>query len=287
LPVTIPTGRAFVVTGYGVSFREGPSLEYPVITKLQGRDLLVEIESREEWMHAKTVSDPPQEGWVSSSFVQAMLNEPCQVTGASVNVRESPDMVGRILGRLNQGDVVMKLEERENWWLILKNVTTAGWVSSQYLKPLENEDLYRPRMQVTQNEELANPVQVTRESTETGGERLIFTTPGERFARNGMTKLLVLHRNQQEFAQSASQYKGESILARNQFESALQMTEAGLPQNLAAMYVGAEVLTLLGNRTPGGWQYEITAPTLRTAHFAFIAQSGAQRGEVVVVKANP
>ena len=282
LPVIIPKGKTYQVIGAGVRFRKGPSLEYELIDTLPGQTILIEIEFVDNWLHAKTLAGV--EGWIHPSFVQAMENIPCLVTGNRVNVRETPDEISRSLSRLRIGDVVVRLEDRGDWWFVLSSDMVAGWCNRQYLSPLEDKNLYRPPMRIISNAEAGMPILLDRKADIPGNQQVTLVLRDENLAIAGKTRLIVFHRDPTLFISDTLKYVSEAIVQRDRLENALAILETGLPEEVASNNVGADLLTLLGERVEDGWKYSIVLPDAASISFGFVYQEGANRGALIVIQ---
>lgn len=275
LPAVLPRGRVFQVIGGGVRFREGPSLDFPIISTLPGRSILVEIEFAQGWLRAKTLEGI--EGWIHPNFVRQMESVPCLVTGEGLNVREAPGEVYRSLDRLRRGDIVMKLEEREGWWQVLANETVAGWCVPEFLKPLTDANAYKPPMTLVQNAEAGRPIEMSAGE----GGAVSFILKNDDLTARGLAKLLILHPDEASAA-GGMNYVSEAILDRERLSSPIDIVNTGLPEPIAVNYAVVDMLTLLGERTAEGWSYTVTLPPGAAPSFAFAVQSGPNRGAVIV-----
>jgi SH3-like domain-containing protein len=280
LPVLVPKGDVYQVSGAGVRFREGPSLSFPG-KSLPGRTILLAIEFVDGWLHAKTVEG--EEGWIHPNFITPMQREVCLVTGDLVNVREAPGDVYRALGRLRKDEVVVRIETRDTWSRVLTGNGLAGWSSSEYLQPLASEAAYAPQVAVVDNREAGQPIEAQRAFGPTGPKEIQFLIRDERLVRSGMTKLIIFHRDTQKLEQSADLYRGESIYQRDQINGAVKLIEAGFPEQIGIEFIGAEMLTMLGERVGPNWSYKLIAPEDDTVRFGIMVQRGPSRGTLVMV----
>ncbi|RJP23179.1 MAG: SH3 domain-containing protein [Candidatus Omnitrophota bacterium] len=281
LPVVLPQGKAYQVTGTEVRFRQGPKLEYPVVASLLSRTILIEIEFAEGWLHAKTLEGVV--GWIHPNFVNLMENLPCIITGDRVNIREAPGEVYRSVGLLRKGDLVIKLEERADWWFILTGNSTAGWCHKEYLLPLEDPNLYKPKMNVVQNGEAGSPILFQTVPASLGQQKVTFTVRDENITLAGITKVVIFHRDRTLFANSESLYVSPDIFQRGRMQNSADIMSAGMPEQVAVNFVGGDILTMLGQRVNEGWQYELTAPAAPTLSYAFVVQEGASRGTLILL----
>ncbi len=282
LPALVPMGDMYQVSGAGVRFREGPSLSFPGKT-LSGRTILLAIEFVDGWLHAKTIEG--DDGWIHPNFIAPMQRQVCLVTGDLVNVREAPGEIYRALGRLRKGDVVVRIEDRGEWGRILSSGGVAGWCSAEFLQSLDTQAAYLPQMAVVENREAGQPIEAQRLFGPTGPREIQFTVRDERLVRSGMTKLIVFHSESLGLQQTADQYRGETIYQREAIDGAVKLIEAGFPEEIGVSFIGAEMLTMLGERAGQNWVFKLNAPEDPSVRFGFIVQRGPSRGTLLLVDA--
>lgn len=282
LPVVLPKGKAYWVIGIAGRFRKGPSLDYEIVESLPGQTILLEIEFVDNWLHAKTLAGV--EGWIHPSSVQALENQPCLVTGDRLHVREAADELSRSLERLRKGDAVLKLQERGDWWFILSTTGVAGWSSKQYLSPLMDKNSYSPPMRMVGNADLGMPILVDRKPMEPGVQQVTFILRDENIAVSGKTRLIVFFSDPNLFTSGNLKYVSESIIQRDRLDNALTILQAGLPEQAAVSYIGADLLTVLGERIAEGWKYTISLPDSPAIAFGFVYQEGPIRGTLAIIQ---
>ncbi len=281
LPVILPQGKTYQVIGQGVRFRKGPSLDYDIIESLSGQSILLEIELRDNWLHAKTINGV--EGWVHPGQIRALENLPCLVTGDRVHIREGADELTRSLARLRRGDVVVKLKEYGDWWFVLLNDSVAGWCSKSYLLPLTDEKIYRPAMRSTSNADSGMPIVIERKTDASGFQSIDFIVRNDDIVQSGKTNLIVFYRDPAQFTNSEMSPVSEGILQRHRLANAPSIVNAGLPVETAFSYIGGEILTLLGERVQDGWKYSIMLPGDASVGFGFVVQEGLSRGTLILI----
>ncbi len=282
LPVVLPKGRTFQVTGAGVRFRKGPSLDYDIITMLPGRTLLIEMELADGWLRAMTIDG--QEGWIHPNFVDPLENIPCLVLGDSLNIREAPGELYRSVGRLRRGDVVVKLRENDDWWYILHQETTAGWCNKQYLLALEDQNTYKPPMRMVYNKDAGMPILIQKIPGQPGTQHTTFTLRDPILAMNGTTKLIAFYRDKAIIENETLSYTSEAIIQKQRMATSLDILKTGFPDEVSITFIGGDILTLLGQRVTEGWQYTLSVPDTPAIAFGFIVQKGQNRGTLVLVQ---
>jgi hypothetical protein len=282
LPLLLPQGRAYQVSGVGVNFRKGPNLMYPPVEKLTSRSLLIEIEKQDDWLHAKTTTGT--DGWIHTNFVTPLENVPCLVTGANLNLREGPGEIYRSMERLSKGDVVMKLGEQGDFYRVLYNDSMVGFCHTEFLEPLTDASVYRPPMPIIGNEEAGSPILVMNGPEGILDQKVALTVRDDNIVLNGITKVMVLFSDKETFDDPMLNYRSEAIVQKQRIGSPVEIMNNGLPEQLAISFIGCDVLTMLGTRASDGWQYEITIPAGKKLAYAFVVQKGPSRGAMVLVQ---
>lgn len=289
LPVILPAGKAYQVVGILGRFRKGPGLDSELIDSLPGNTILMEMEIQDTWLHASTLPDTEGktvEGWMHTSTVRLMDNIPCLVTGDKVQVREAADELTLPLKLLRRGDVVVKLEEQGEWFSVLCNNLVAGWCNKQFLTPMLDANIYHPPMHAAGNADLGTPILVERKSDTTGIAMVSFIIRDENCVLSGSTKLIVFHQDPNLFNSESLKYMSETIDQKDRLKNAESILKAGLPEDLLVKYnfVGADLLTLLGERIQEGWRYSLSMPDSPSMSFGFVIQNGPNRGTVIMVQ---
>ena len=205
------------------------------------------------------------------------------MTGDNLNVREAPGEIYRTVARLRRGDLVLKLDERADWWFVLVGESVAGWCNASFLQPLTDEKVWKPPMVSVHNSAAGLPVLIQKSPSLTGQQKLIFTIRDENITIQGVTKICLLHHDAALFGNPTLNYVSEAILQRQRLITPIDILSSGLPEDLALTAVGADILTMLGFRVQDGWQYELTLPDSPTITFAFVVQRGPNRGSVVTL----
>ena len=110
------------------NLRSGPGTNNPVqwivikgypleVVSKQGNWIQVrDFEKDQSWIHAQSVNNKPH---VIS-------------TGDTVNLRATASATGKILGKVDYGTVMEKLDQ-QNGWVKVKTSGKTGWISSSYV----------------------------------------------------------------------------------------------------------------------------------------------------------
>lgn len=280
LPVVLPTGKAYQVSGAGVRFRQGPSLDYPIVSTLPGRGILLEKEISDGWLHAKTLDGT--EGWIHLNFVQPMQNQLQMVTGDNLHVREAAGEIYRSLARLRRGDIVVKLDDTPGWSFILTNDAIAGWSNTEFLQSLDDLSQLTAPMRMVDNNSAGLPVIIER-IPESAGQKINFTVRDDNIVSKGKTKICVLRHTPPNTTPQDLNYVSETILQRQKLDSSTAILHAGFPESLAVEFTAMDILTMLGAKTTGGWQYSLSVPSEEQLAYAFIVQEGPNRSTIVFI----
>ncbi len=87
--------------------------------------------------------------FLSSHTAQAQ--ESYVVKGNSVNIRETPNSAGKVLGRISGGEVVSVTNSSNSEWWLISYYGTEGYISSKYLIRLEESGKYKGYEKVSAN----------------------------------------------------------------------------------------------------------------------------------------
>lgn len=134
-----------------LNLRTGPSTSYSIIITLKKGTLIEVVETTKDWSLVKYNNSI---GYVSSKYLKnaSINNIPPQnedstrdslklmeCTISNVNVRKGPSTSDSIIGKLDKADRVYVSYNTSNGWTRIKYANGYGYVSSKYLKDI-NED---------------------------------------------------------------------------------------------------------------------------------------------------
>ncbi|WP_169891120.1 SH3 domain-containing protein [Litchfieldia alkalitelluris] len=140
-----PTSSTVVSTVDSLRIRTGPGTSFQVTGYMDKGQEATFIEKNENW---SKIQFKNTKGWVSSQYLSAKSTTPSsstpsdnnsgtvrtgKITANAVNVRSQPNLSGKILGKVNNGDSVTVTNEKESWYEIKFNKTKA-WVYRDYVK---------------------------------------------------------------------------------------------------------------------------------------------------------
>ena len=123
-----------IVLADTLNIRSGPSLEYPIVTKVTKNTTLDITETSNGWHKVKLPNG--QIGWTSSQYVNSNnvssspINKKGQVIASTLNVRTGASTSNSVLTKINKGTTVDVLESSNGWYKIKLLNGQIGWVSS-------------------------------------------------------------------------------------------------------------------------------------------------------------
>ncbi|WP_419393659.1 SH3 domain-containing protein [Cytobacillus praedii] len=127
------------ITADGLRVRKGPGTKYQVIGTISKGENYKVLAADGDWIQLETSNGA---GWVSSEFVQ-FKSKPVnntnsktmngKITSNSLNIRSEPSRNSSIIGKLNAGDRV-KILSQKNGWTEISHSGKRVWISSQYVE---------------------------------------------------------------------------------------------------------------------------------------------------------
>lgn len=140
------------VTASSLKIRSGPGLENESIGTFTLGELVEKIEAttNNDWLKVRS-KDGTKTGWCSGEYLISVHNPSeeqesgtpvddhadknwYRVNTVTLNLRETPELTGKILSTLTKNDVIPSLDESNNKWLKTEKLDgTTGWVSRDYL----------------------------------------------------------------------------------------------------------------------------------------------------------
>jgi len=130
-------GKQVVVQPEILNMREGPSLEHPVIDKLNKNQILQVTDSEGDWLLVHKAEAPNVTGWVANWLVvdynHFLSNQPTvTILNPGTNLREGPSTNHSVISRGNVGDQFPILDTVGDWYYIQlpdgKKAYVAGWI---------------------------------------------------------------------------------------------------------------------------------------------------------------
>ena len=140
------------VTASSLKIRSGPGLEFDSIDTFTLGELVEKLEAspNSEWLKVRS-KDGKKTGWCSSEYLIS-VHDPAEeqpsgtpvdvhadknwyrINTVTLNIRETPDLAGKIITTLAKNDVVPGLDETNLKWVKIEKLDgTIGWCSRDYL----------------------------------------------------------------------------------------------------------------------------------------------------------
>jgi N-acetylmuramoyl-L-alanine amidase len=126
------------VTADSLRVRSGPGTSYASIGSLRQGQSVAVLETKGSWVKIRHAS---MEGWVSKDYLNVSGGQQQSAPAAggkeafaadNLNVRVSPSLSGKVIGKLAKGTKV-SVRSQENGWAVIDYKGQAAYVSSQYL----------------------------------------------------------------------------------------------------------------------------------------------------------
>jgi Membrane proteins related to metalloendopeptidases len=140
---TTPTTKIATVTASRLNVRSGPGTQYTVIHSLPNGTQVAVLEERGSWWLVQTGS---LKGWVASQYLHVneapstqTTTQTVAVTASVLNVRSGPGTDYAIITTAKR-DTYLSVQEQQNGWLFVRLLNgLTGWVSSQYVRPVDTD----------------------------------------------------------------------------------------------------------------------------------------------------
>ncbi len=130
-------GKKVVVQSEILNMRQGPSLDDPIIDKLNKNQILVVKKSEGDWLYVSKENNPEVTGWIASWLVadynEYLLNLPTvTILNPVTNLREGPSTEHSVVSLGNAGDLFPILDTVGDWYYIQlpdgRKAYVAGWI---------------------------------------------------------------------------------------------------------------------------------------------------------------
>lgn len=189
------------ISATSLNVRSSPSEQSKIVGKLSKGKQITILSEQNGWME---ITFNNQKAWISSEFVKN-ISEPKEqvetkaptkpsgatgtVTVASLNVRDSGSLDGKVIGTIRKGENYKILEEGNNWSKIELQSGKFGWVASWYLEKSKSSDSTS-----SSNNTINNKVTITNDGTNIRSEPSLNSQVIER-ANSGTTYEVVTLKN--------------------------------------------------------------------------------------------
>lgn len=135
-PATVADSLTVKVNGDVVNVRKGPATTYSVLTQIREGETYQVENKKDDWY--EIILPSGKKGWVAEWLVTVQGGESSNgkkgtITVNSLNVRAEPSLNGTIHGKMNKGDQVVVISQKNGWTSIAYGQGTA-WISSDYVE---------------------------------------------------------------------------------------------------------------------------------------------------------
>ena len=121
-----------VTNGTNLNVRASASTSSKIITKLKNNTLIIIISSSSNFY--KVEYDDNKYGFVHKNYITKVDSTIRQVSASSLNVRSGPSTNYRIIDKLNKNELVATLSLSNNFYKIIYDGTSIGYVHKNYVK---------------------------------------------------------------------------------------------------------------------------------------------------------
>lgn len=111
------------------NMRSGPGTQHAVTWSLSRGYPLQIVARRGEWLQVRDYERDT--GWVHRSLTGKPTHKVVQASVA--NLRQQPQANGRLVGKLERGEIVQRLERRGSWVRVQREGGQRGWVAARLL----------------------------------------------------------------------------------------------------------------------------------------------------------
>lgn len=123
-----------IVTANNLRVRSGPGTENKVLGSINQGDTVEILSEDGSWVKVNTAFG---KGWVSKDYIrmkegQASTQKSGSISANSLNVRATPSLTSKVVGKLVKGAKVSIISEKNGWMEIAFNSQSA-WISSEYV----------------------------------------------------------------------------------------------------------------------------------------------------------
>lgn len=287
IPMLLPLDRFRLVTGSVVNFRSGPGTTSERVASLARGAVLIELEQDDAWLHGRT--EDGVKGWIATEYTRKANATVAVATGDRLNIRGGPGLDKQVTGQLRRGQIVMVIDQQDEWAHIRDLEGRFGWAAAGYLRTIRDLGAVRPaiaEMSTAAAESfLSEGFAANWSDGEGGWKHLGMTVANDALVRNGVAVLLLLSdQTRAGEAKPGESFRSSSVIWQQQFGSRPELEDLGFSLGLVETTGRAAVGYVQGERMEGGWRIEteVNGEDLAVGRLGIVVQEGLQRGAVAV-----
>lgn len=131
--VNADSSKTGTITGSTVNLRSKPDIESKILDKLSKGTLVLVLNTKGDWCN---VLYEGNSGWISSDYisVKQIKTVRAYITGNKVNLRTGSTTKSDSLGYLYKGAEIDVMGKSGDWFKIISERGTKGWVSGDYVR---------------------------------------------------------------------------------------------------------------------------------------------------------
>ncbi len=123
----------------GINVRFDSTTFSETIDKLSKNEVVEVINEKHKWYHIRLPSRI--NCWVGADFIEDLGQNKAKIKATSLNIRSKPSLEkGIIIGSLKKGKVISVKSKTESWAKISCYPYAKGWVHSNLLEPIKEEE---------------------------------------------------------------------------------------------------------------------------------------------------
>ena len=278
VPVLIPKGQAYQITGVGVNFRKGPSTSFDVVEQLSKSDILVGLKEEEGWIYG--YSQNGNHGWMTKRYTTKLPDAPYLIKGDRVNMRSGPGTSYTSPGKMDKGDVVRLITEQDKWLKVRTVDNQIIWMYGTLLEKISSPSILEVPIRpgaVERNQ------WITLSPLESEGKQGLSVLCKESdIPRSGICSILALIKGKDNVEQLTSQiFPTSDYLNRYELPDNDSLREIMIVNDLARDYNGGVLGTVMGKYENKKWKFEVPLVINKDIDYFVVVQDGIARGEII------
>ena len=119
------------ITSERVNVRAGQSANFERLCQLNEGEEVVVLEHVYSWYKIKLPAKA--KSFINAQYVKPLGNDLGEVTAKRINIRAGSSTKHTVVGKVNQGDIVIIQESLDEWIKIQPLADSTGWIAEQFL----------------------------------------------------------------------------------------------------------------------------------------------------------